>query len=82
MEGKGIIIYLLVLTISVMIVVTYMIVDIHKKNKAVLEQIMEIKSKIGAVVRAFNINAMQDHSINMQQQEDIESLQRKSNIRQ
>ena len=76
MENKGILIYLVLLTITIIIVLIFMAVNTNKNHTEVTEQITEIKSKIGAVVRAFNINAIQDHNVNMQQQDEIEELER------
>jgi cytochrome c-type biogenesis protein CcmE len=77
MENKGILIYLVLLTIAIIIVLIFMAVNTSKNHTEVTEQITEIKSKIGAVVRAFNINAIQDHNVNMQQQDEIESIKEK-----
>ena len=77
MENKGILIYLVLLTITIVAVLIFMAMNTSKNHTEVTEQISEIKSKIGAVVRAFNINAIQDHNVNMQQQDEIESIKEK-----
>jgi len=70
---------LLIILLSILLVITvahavYITYDYRKKFEEVYEVLDEIKSKIGAVVREFNINTRQDYEINQSQQNEIENI--------
>jgi cell division protein FtsL len=77
MENKGIVIYLICLTVIICLAISFMLFYYHKKFNNINTEIDEIKSKIGAVVRSFNINAIQENDINMQHQDEIAALKEK-----
>ena len=57
--------------------IIYTIYDSKKKHGEMIDTTNEIKSKIGSLIREFNINSRQDYNINVAQQNEIDMLKEK-----
>lgn len=60
--------------VAIVVYAAYITYDYRKKIEEIYEVLDEIKAKIGAVVREFNINARQDYEVNQSQQNEIEKI--------
>lgn len=65
---------LIIFFIGTIGVFTYLVFTYQKRIDAINKSIDEIKAKIGAVVREFNINARQDYDVNKTQQDQINQM--------
>ena len=57
--------------------IVYTMYDSKKKHSEMINTTNEIKSKIGSLIREFNINSRQDYNINVAQQNEIDLLKEK-----
>ena len=67
-----IVLFIIVLALSG--ICTYLLIDLNKYKTANQKTILEIKAKIGALIREFNVSNIKEFQTDLKQQGEIEVL--------
>lgn len=81
MVGSGnstlFVVFIILIVLIMFALIIYTLYDSRKKHNDMVTVTNEIKSKIGSLIREFNINSRQDYNINVAQQNEIDLLKEK-----
>jgi hypothetical protein len=70
-------VFLIIIVLIMFALIIYNLYYSRKKHHDMVNVTNEIKSKIGSLIREFNINSRQDYNINVAQQNEIDLLKEK-----